>query len=215
MTRHPSDSLVREGTSFADTVKQPPKFNKAVILSSCGEFFWIGRIWTSSASLSENKSGDPSLKRWWLPNSGEIYKWWLRSRHKTKECRHLLMWRHCSSVGHIAIKYPLILLPRFDSDAARKKVRSKRVFSEAKPLLHVIQSLLRLRSTSSDPLFLIISFPISEEISKSKEGPQKILIIKILSWNATVDNYGSITPYDDYVLLLMPLKKSRCPLIPL
>ena len=156
-----------------------------------------------------------TLKRSRSSDNSDSCKRCLRTRHRAEGCQHQLTCRRCSGAGHIAAKCPL----RSPSDTAqeleRKKARSRRTFLEAKPLIHVPPSL----ETSSDlpkATLLRISLPITEATIKSKEDLRKMVIIKVLSGNASVrsllttllemlnpNHCGNITAYDDHFLLSM------------
>ena len=102
----------------------------------------------------------------------------------------------------------------------KKKHRSIRSSSEAKPLLHIPPSRTPYQIPSSKPPAMRISLPITKAIIKSKEDIRKLAIIRVVSRITSIKSlsiallavlnpayYGNITPYDDPFLFLMASEK--------
>lgn len=155
-------SPVREGTSYADVARNPPP------------------------SEPPSSSIQASLKRRRSPDSGDFCKKCLRSGHKLEDCRYQLTCKRCSGVGHFAIRCPLRTpLPRHDTKKSRvrSKLLSSGITSELKPLLRV--------PVRSSPTSLRVSLPITKAILKSKEDLKKMVIIRVISGNASVRSLHS------------------------
>lgn len=89
----------------------------------------------------------------------------------------------CSGASHVAVQYPS-RSPTIGQD--RRSARSKKFQNEARPLLHVPARRVPSPAISSDAQLLCISPLISEEIIKSKEELRKLVVIKIISGNASI-----------------------------
>lgn len=142
--------------------------------------------------------------------SGEICKHYLQPGHSVGECRHQLTCQRCSGVGHFAVRCPL-RTPHHDHPTPEKTLRNPKKHALAKD--NPLKSLLHVPARSS---FLRVSLPISEAIIQSKDDLKRMIIIKVLSGNASVkllhdflpqalksDQCEHITPFgDDFILTL-------------
>lgn len=92
-------------------------------------------------------------------------------------------------LGILAIKCPLRISPHNTNENERMKAHSKNYHLEARTLLQISSS-SRFLPVSSEPPSLRVSLPITEEIIKSKDDLKKMVVIKVLSGNASVQSQG-------------------------
>lgn len=166
-------------------------------------------------SLSSTRPSS-SVKRRQSPDSGEVCKRCLCPGHNVGDCRHQLTCRRCSGIGHFDVCCPLGTPPQASSSF--KKVlpsTKKHSFTKdnpLKPLFHV-----PVHPSSSS---FRVSLPISEAIIQSKEDLKRMIVIKVISGNASVKSLHDslpqhlktnqcehITPYgDDFIITLFTAK---------